>query len=1086
MKRYSLSAILFCAMLISITFAVIPTSEKGVDETATVPEASEGIDEGRSFFAELPAWDLGFKWKYHRASHIELEPDGYLDLVDVAWYVVSAIETVTCYDGYSALAYNVTIIDGEVSGGGMMQLDEDDDGTPDRDVDITIDSEQSSITGFQWYRVSDLAMMHDYRDIYAEVDASSGPLVKGTAKMYALNSLQASPPEEDYDFPINTGDEWESDYIYHNYIDYRLDLPDWINGIGVEDEENQSVSDSDVHCHSWCNSTVTLDHDYGSYSDCYLVDTQLTFDDGTGKQKFYYYPPAMNFARWRMENMNFAGMVVQESNNDLMEYDVWPVSTDVVSVGPRGRGMAHPGGKIPVLCDFESSQIRFDADVSGEVFTTQDVDGEFLANVSLPEADDNTVMAATVEPAIHDEGSHGLLVKTPEGSIVPKTVRLRSGDLSLDESGITLSETEIMAGEPVRISAKVYNLVDTFIGMNVNVGFYMDYGTGDEVTIGTSTIYGMDHGPGFYRTFSTIWADPIKGNHSITVVVDCDDLIREADEENNVVELGTYYINSRPEAAFTPNRTSVWTYEDVYFDARASADNEGALSDFKWDFGDGASGSSPTMTHNYTDDGIYNVSLTVTDSDSVTDTAFFEIEVKNRLPEIIYTVGYSGKDVGANIGAGDEVTFDASECADMDGTVTTVHWEFGDDDADSYEEKTTYAYGSRDTYTVSLTVTDDDGGISVETFELSVANKLPVIDFTASRKTVPTYTDVTFDASGSRDLDPQGSIEGYEWDFGDGESGTGKVSVHRYEDDGVFVVKLILTDNEGGSSSGTVEINVTNRAPVLSLKPSLDASGENTISLKEGITIDASGSSDMDGTVKSYYFDPGEGTAGDWGSGKTFQHSYSGKGTYTLTVKIRDDDGEVTEESYTIKVVDNNPPTCSIGFKPAKPEVGQKVEFTASPADPDGDPITGFRWDFGVEHGLNGEWLTKDNIVMSLSYDKAGEYTVTLQVRDESGLVSKECSQIVRIYAEGEAPEDHGSSSSELPLLWIGLGIGAAVIVLIVIIVVVSRKGKDEESGGEVNKKDDRPDDHGKERKARKGDGKEDDEGDGETVEVEW
>ena len=1004
----------------------------------------------RSNFAELPAWDINFKWRFHRYSRIELEPEGYLNLVDEAWYVVKSIETVRSYDGYEALAYNLTIEDSFVSGDGVMYLDTDDppDGETDYVVDITIDSDQSSMSGFQWYRVSDLSMMQDYRDLHAVVDAKSG-IFGGTAIMDAKNSMQASPPEEDYDFPILTGDHWQSTYRYHNYVDYKLDLPNWINNLGVDDEEDVSDSETNITSSNWCNNTATLTNDYNSYNDCYLVDAFLDMDDGSGKQKWWYHPPAKNFARWRMENMVFAGMTVTESNNDLMDYDVWDVSTDTVSIGPRDTRIAHPGGKVPVVCDFESANIRFDADLSGEVFYTEDVDGEFVANVTVPTSNDNTIIDAAVDPTRQDVGSHGILVETGGGgTYIPKTLTLRKGDLSLAESDISLSVTDIMAGEPITISAKVFNQVDTYMGMNVNVGFYLDYGE-DDVIIGTATRYGMDNGPAFSRVFSAVWSDPIPGNHTITVVVDHEDDILETDEDNNKVELGSFYINTRPEANLLTDRTVVDTYDDIIFDARASTDHEDALVSYAWDFDDGSTSSDTVVAHNFTDDGEYNVTLTVTDSDSVTDIAYTLVEVHNRAPALAYELLYTGKEKGANIGAGDEITFDASGSSDRDGFVETVHWEFGVQGGDSWDETAKYTYQSRDVYNITLTVTDNDGGINSTTFDISVANKLPVIDLQVSKERVATYTDISFDASGTKDLDPNGRIETYAWNFGDGGEGTGSKVTHQYKDDGAYKVVLEVTDNEGGVADRKISINVTNRPPTMKLTPPLEKDSNNIISLKKGLHIDASKSSDMDGDIAGYFYDPGQGGASGWVTDSTFSYLYTSVDTFTLTVKIKDDDGAIVEEDYSIEVVDNNPPTCSITFTPLKPEEGEKVKFKAVWNDPDENDVTGFMWNFGIDHALNDLWLP--NSEKEIAYKEAGEYDVTLYVRDEKGLKSEQFKATFIVYKPGEAPDDLKAEEDGLPWLWIGLGV-VVLIGIIVLVVIMSKGGKKEKEPEEGEK----------------------------------
>jgi len=62
-----------------------------------------------------------------------------------------------------------------------------------------------------------------------------------------------------------------------------------------------------------------------------------------------------------------------------------------------------------------------------------------------------------------------------------------------------------------------------------------------------------------------------------------------------------------------------------------------------------------------------------------------------------------------------------------------------------------------------------------------------------------TGTAVTFDGSGSSD--PDGSILRYDWNFGDGSTGTGVNPAHVYASTGDFTVTLTVTDNDGATSS---------------------------------------------------------------------------------------------------------------------------------------------------------------------------------------------------------------------------------------------------------------------------------------------
>jgi PKD repeat protein len=63
----------------------------------------------------------------------------------------------------------------------------------------------------------------------------------------------------------------------------------------------------------------------------------------------------------------------------------------------------------------------------------------------------------------------------------------------------------------------------------------------------------------------------------------------------------------------------------------------------------------------------------------------------------------------------------------------------------------------------------------------------------------------TFDGSGA--ADPDGSIAGYAWDFGDGASGSGKTVAHTYGRAGSYTVTLTVTDTAGAAGSDAKAVN---------------------------------------------------------------------------------------------------------------------------------------------------------------------------------------------------------------------------------------------------------------------------------------
>jgi hypothetical protein len=92
-----------------------------------------------------------------------------------------------------------------------------------------------------------------------------------------------------------------------------------------------------------------------------------------------------------------------------------------------------------------------------------------------------------------------------------------------------------------------------------------------------------------------------------------------------------------------------------------------------------------------------------------------------------------------------------------------------------------------------------------------VANQAPTASFTASCIDLA----CAFDASASSD--PDGTLVGYAWDFGDGSTGQGAQVSHTYGAAGTYSVTLTVTDD--GGATGTLTTKVTVTAPAVAPAP---------------------------------------------------------------------------------------------------------------------------------------------------------------------------------------------------------------------------------------------------------------------------
>jgi VCBS repeat-containing protein len=109
--------------------------------------------------------------------------------------------------------------------------------------------------------------------------------------------------------------------------------------------------------------------------------------------------------------------------------------------------------------------------------------------------------------------------------------------------------------------------------------------------------------------------------------------------------------------------------------------------------------------------------------------------------------------------------------------------------------------------------------------------------------------------------------------------------------------------NDGLASSAVATVTLT-VAPVNDA-PVADAGGPYAGTAGEAVTFDGSGSSDVDGTIASYAWDFGDGTAG---AGVAPAHTYAAGGTYTVTLLVTDDSGETSGPSTTTATISTPPP----------------------------------------------------------------------------------------------------------------------------------------------------------------------------------
>lgn len=164
---------------------------------------------------------------------------------------------------------------------------------------------------------------------------------------------------------------------------------------------------------------------------------------------------------------------------------------------------------------------------------------------------------------------------------------------------------------------------------------------------------------------------------------------------------------------------------EVVFDGSNSSDPDGDSLTYDWDYGDGhtAADAGPTPSHTYADDGTYTVCVTVSDG-AATDEDCTTADISNVAP----TVGPISISADlVEVGTGVSTNADFTDPGILD--THTATWDWGDGnitagvvtEADGNGSVTgSHSYTDPGVYTVTLTVTDKNGGSDSEIYEFVV------------------------------------------------------------------------------------------------------------------------------------------------------------------------------------------------------------------------------------------------------------------------------------------------------------------------------------------------------------------------------
>ena len=274
---------------------------------------------------------------------------------------------------------------------------------------------------------------------------------------------------------------------------------------------------------------------------------------------------------------------------------------------------------------------------------------------------------------------------------------------------------------------------------------------------------------------------------------------------------------------------------------------------WNWDFGDGSTSNLEFPTHVYNKTGIYNVTLTTTDTLGVVQVLQMDSIVRASGPQPGFIITQTSSCTNTQV-----------TLIDTSVNATSWRWNLGDGNIDSTQNPIHVYSSGLPNYIITQTVSDTMGcsaSISTSIFANFVSPLLASESDVCGYDTVHLFTSLQNYAS-------------YSWDFGDGQTSNQTNPSHVYITEGSFTVSLTVTDISGCRQTFFVNQSIKVKLPIANFS----SLGSRQACNKTDIQF-INNSQNAD----TYLWDLGDGNTSSFANPL---HSYTQVGVYDITLTV--------------------------------------------------------------------------------------------------------------------------------------------------------------------------------------------------------